>query len=121
MRPDALDVARGAVALVVKDWIERLRPANLDLPVCITGDLDDEVDDLPVGRVRVERDVVPEGDGLLVVFEPDAPVLSCVRVILFQFSLFSLFLSFFFFFGEWLETARTSVLRAPTVLRLSAL
>lgn len=102
--PDALDEARGVVAVVVEDGVQGLLAADLDLAVLPARDLDDKVDDLLVARVRVQRDVMPEGDGLAVLLEPDAPVLGAC---------------------QWRGLdgggrARTRVLGAPTVLRLRA-
>jgi hypothetical protein len=80
VRPDGLDVAGEAIALVVEDRVQGLVALDFDLAVCPAGDFDDEVDYLFVGFVGVEGDVVPEGDGGAVLFEPDAPFLDILSI-----------------------------------------
>ena len=55
---------------------QRLITFDLNLAISPARDLDDEVDDAVVQWVGVERDVVPEGDGVSVLLEVDSPVLS---------------------------------------------
>jgi hypothetical protein len=80
VRPDGLDVPREAVAVVVEDRVQGLVALDFDLAVRPARDLDDEVDYLFVGFVRVEGDVVPEGDWGAVLFEPDAPFLGILSI-----------------------------------------
>jgi hypothetical protein len=54
---------------------QRLVALRLNFSVGPAGDFDVEADDLGFGLVGVERDVVPEGDGLAVLLKPDTPVL----------------------------------------------
>ena len=61
--------------LLTEDGIQWLRTADLDLAVLPTGDFDDDVDDAGLAGVWVQWHVVPEGDGLAFVLEPDSPVL----------------------------------------------
>lgn len=75
VRPDTLDKPGRVILFVMEDGIQWLRAPDFDLAVCPAGDLDDEVDDLLVAVFGVERHVVPEGDWLAVVLEPDAPFL----------------------------------------------
>lgn len=76
VRPDAVHEARSVVFVVVEDGVQRLIALGLDLGVGPTGDLGVVVDDALVLGVGVEGDIVPEGDGVAVLLEPDAPILD---------------------------------------------
>lgn len=75
VRPHTLNEARRAVALVVEDGVQGFLAANLNLGVFPARNLDDKVDNLLIVLVRVQGDVVPEGDGMAVFLEPYAPIL----------------------------------------------
>ena len=72
---NALNVARLAVAVVVEDRVEGFLAVDLYLAILPARDFDDEVDDIFVRFVCVERYIVPEGDGMAILLEPDTPVL----------------------------------------------
>jgi hypothetical protein len=57
VRPDRLDKARCALAVVVEDWGQRLFALNLDLAIGPAWNLNNSVDGLGVVLVRVERDL----------------------------------------------------------------
>jgi hypothetical protein len=57
VRPDGLDKARCALAVVVEDRGQRLFALNLDLAVSPAWNLDNSVDDLGIILVWVERDL----------------------------------------------------------------
>jgi hypothetical protein len=76
MRPHALHKPRRVISVVVENRRQGLFALDLDLAVCPAWDLDDSVDDGRVVFVRVERDVVPEGNGVAFVQQPDPPVES---------------------------------------------
>lgn len=101
--PNTFDKPRRVVLIVVEDWVEWLWTADLDLAVCAAGDLDDEIDDLLVAVLGVERDVVPEGDWFAVVLEPDSPFLRVLEGT-----------------RSCQGSIYTRVFGAPTVLRLRA-
>lgn len=75
MRPHTLYEARCSFLLVVKDRIQRFWPASLNFTVRPPWYLYNKIDDLFVAWVRVEGDVVPEGDWLVTVQEIHPPIL----------------------------------------------
>lgn len=74
MRPHTLHKPRSSLPIIVEDRRQRLFALNLDFPICPTRDLDNGIDDGGVVLVGVERDVVPERDGVAFVQQPDSPV-----------------------------------------------
>ena len=76
MRPHALHKPRLVIPVVVENRRQRLFALDLDLAICPAWDLNHGVDDGRVVFVRVQRDVVPEGNGVAFVQQPDPPVES---------------------------------------------
>lgn len=74
MRPHTLHKPRSSLAIVVENRRQRLFALDLDFPICPARDFDNGIDDGGVVLVGVERDVVPEGDGVTFVKQPDSPV-----------------------------------------------
>ena len=74
MRPHTLHKPRSSLPIIVENRRQRLFALNLDFPICPTRDLDNGIDDGGVVLVGVERDVVPERDGVAFVQQPDSPV-----------------------------------------------
>lgn len=82
VRPDAVHEARRIVFFVVEDGVEGLVTLGLDLGVGPARDLGVVVNDGLVVGVGVQGDVMPEGDGIAVLFEPDTPILYVSESIL---------------------------------------
>lgn len=67
------------VSIVMKDGVQGLVALDLNLTVCPTRNLNDEVDNGLIFFVGIERDVMPWRDGIAVQFQPHTPVLRTVR------------------------------------------
>lgn len=74
MRPHTLHKPRSSLAIVVENRRQRLFALDLDFPICPARDFDNGIDDGGVVLVRVQRNVMPEGDGVAFVKQPDSPV-----------------------------------------------
>jgi len=74
MRPYTLNEPRRVITVVVENWRQRLATLELDLAVCPAWNFNYSIDDGRIVFVRVQGDVVPEGDGVAFVQEPDSPV-----------------------------------------------
>lgn len=59
---------------------ERLAALGLDLAVGPSRDLDDVAHDAAVAPFGVQGNIVPEGDGLTILFQPHTPFLSAVSI-----------------------------------------
>lgn len=66
---------------LTEDWVQRLRPTNLNLAILPARNLDNRVDDSGVLLVRVKGHIVPERDWLTLVLEPYSPFLMPVLVL----------------------------------------
>jgi hypothetical protein len=76
MRPHALHKPRLVIPVIVEDRRQSLFALDLDLAICPAWNLNHSVDDGRVVLVRVEGNVVPEGDGVALVQQPNSPVES---------------------------------------------
>lgn len=61
---------------------EGLAALGLDLAVSPSRDLDDVAHDAVVALLGVQGNIVPEGDGLAILFQPHTPFLLIFSIIL---------------------------------------
>lgn len=61
---------------------KRLAALGLDLAISPSRNLDDVAHDAVVALLGVQGNIVPEGDGLAILFQPHTPFLLIVNIIL---------------------------------------
>lgn len=65
----------------MRRFTEGLAALGLDLAISPSRDLDNVAHDAVVALLRVQGNIVPEGDGLAILFQPHTPFLLIVNII----------------------------------------
>lgn len=150
VRPDRVDESRLLLLIVMEDWVfpfsqldvlsykkavvnhtQRLITLGLNLATSPSRNFGVEVDDGLVLGVGVKRNIVPEGDWVAILLEPNTPVLYAglvnqLEVLLGIHGSWPIAIAFQLALGAWEQNGSTiyqltRVFRAPTSRRETAL